>query len=122
MLDRYGLPLSTSSPIMLGGIVRYLAERTSRKKLTEAEAESGPGVLVSSGLIAGGSIGGMLVAFASGASDSLMSKVNLGKHLPNFAESNFWAFALFLGMAAFLYLVANEYLLKPADDDPGPAS
>ena len=115
------LPLSTSTPIMLGGIVRYIAERTTRRKLTEAEAESGPGVLVSSGLIAGGSIGGMLVAFASGASDSLMSTLNLGKHVPGFAESDFWAFALFLGVAAFLYLVANEYLLKPGHDDEGPS-
>jgi len=116
------LPLSTSTPIMLGGIVRFLAEKTTRKQVSDAEAESGPGVLVSSGLIAGGSIGGMLVAFASGASDSLMTKLNLGRHVPSFAESDLWAFALFLGVAAFLYLVANEYLLKPpADEDPGKA-
>src|SRR5205085_1944233 len=32
------LPLSTSTPIMLGGIVRYLADKTAKRKLSEAEA------------------------------------------------------------------------------------
>ncbi len=56
------LPVSTSIPIMIGGLVRWAADRTSRRKLTEAEAESGPGVLFSSGLIAGGAVTGMILA------------------------------------------------------------
>jgi hypothetical protein len=106
------LPLSTSTPIMLGGLVRFIAEKTARRKRTEAEAESGPGVLVSSGLIAGGSIAGMLVAFASGASESFMSSIDLGKLVPHFAESDLVAFVLFLGLAAFLWLVATDRLLS----------
>jgi putative OPT family oligopeptide transporter len=48
------LPISTSSSIFLGGLVRKLADKKS--KLTEAEQESSPGVLFSSGLIAGGAL------------------------------------------------------------------
>lgn len=48
------LPLSTSASIFLGGLIRKWADK--RNKLTEAEQESSPGVLFSSGLIAGGAI------------------------------------------------------------------
>ena len=105
------LPLSTSTPIMLGGLVRYLASATAKKKVSDAEAESGPGVLASSGLIAGGAIGGTIVAFMS-FSDTLLPSLNFGAKIPAIAESNVVGFVLFLGLAAFLYLVANEYLLK----------
>ena len=57
------LPISASAPIFVGGVVRYLVER--KKPLvpeTEAEAETGPGILFSSGLIAGGAIAGILLA------------------------------------------------------------
>jgi putative OPT family oligopeptide transporter len=112
------LPLSTSTPIMLGGLVRWVAEKTARKQRSEAEAESGPGVLVSSGLIAGGSIAGMLVAFASGASESFMSSINLGQHIKEFAESNLVSFVLFLGLSVFLWLVATDRLLASPPDEP----
>jgi putative OPT family oligopeptide transporter len=118
------LPLSTSTPIMLGGIVRYIAEKTSRKKLTSTEAESGPGVLFSSGLIAGASVAGMIIALAQlpDASRDVMAKINVGRFIPGFAESNLAAFVLFLGVALVLYLVANEYWLKgdPSQTPKGP--
>jgi hypothetical protein len=123
------LPLSTSMPIMLGGIVRAIAERTARRKMTAAETESGPGVLFSSGLIAGASVAGMVVALAQlpDSSRDLMAKLNVGRFIPGFAGSDLAAFILFLGVALVLYLVANEYLLKgpPAEaahaGGPGPA-
>jgi len=109
------LPISTSMPIMAGGLVRYVADRTSRKKVSEAEAESGPGVLASSGLIAGGAIGGTLIAFASPA-EQFMKSINFGEHIQGFSEADGPAVVLFLGLAAFLYLVANEFLLKGKDE------
>jgi len=57
------LPISTSATMFMGGIVRWLVERsTASKELSAAETESGPGVLFSSGLIAGGAIMGVLLA------------------------------------------------------------
>jgi putative OPT family oligopeptide transporter len=54
------LPLSASTPIFLGGMMRWLADRISRR--SAAESEMSPGVLLSSGYIAGGTIAGIVVA------------------------------------------------------------
>jgi len=57
------LPISTSATMFMGGVVRWFVER----KLTPAQragssGDSGPGVLFSSGLIAGGAIMGVVIA------------------------------------------------------------
>ncbi len=54
------LPLSASMPIFIGGMMRWLADKFSRRSASESEMS--PGVLLSSGYIAGGSIAGILVA------------------------------------------------------------
>jgi uncharacterized oligopeptide transporter (OPT) family protein len=115
------LPLSTSTPIMAGGIVRWLVDKKAakeKKQQSAAEAESGPGVLFSSGLIAGGSIAGMLVAFASGLAPKMLEKCNLTAPLGWFAQSNSVSFVLFLGLSAVLWMVATEKLLKPPATPP----
>ncbi len=60
------LPLSTSVPVFVGGLVRYVADRSAAKRaggqLSEAEAEMSPGVLLSTGYIAGGTIAGIIIA------------------------------------------------------------
>ncbi len=58
------LPLSTSSPIFFGGVIRLLVDRWRGRKA--GEDESGPGMLYASGLIAGGAIAGLLLAAAAG--------------------------------------------------------
>ena len=66
------LPLSASSPIFLGGLVRlavdkYLAKKPENQGLTEeeltAETDKSPGVLLSSGYIAGATLAGVIFAF-----------------------------------------------------------
>lgn len=61
------LPLATSAPIFVGGMVRYAADHWSRRSsaepISETESDSSPGVLLSTGYIAGGAIAGVLVAF-----------------------------------------------------------
>jgi putative OPT family oligopeptide transporter len=65
------LPLSSSTPIFLGGLARFAVEKLRRKRqdLTpeqvEAESEFSPGSLLSTGYIAGGAIAGVLIAFLS---------------------------------------------------------
>jgi len=72
------LPLSSSSPIFIGGLVRWLVDLYLRKKhagarLTEdqlaAEGDKSAGVLMASGYIAGGAIAGILIAFVAGLAD-----------------------------------------------------
>ncbi len=60
------LPLSTSTPILVGGLVRYVADRWGRSAgaaVSETDADTSPGVLLSTGYIAGGAIAGVLIAF-----------------------------------------------------------
>jgi putative OPT family oligopeptide transporter len=67
------LPLSSSTPIFMGGLVRYIADRAGRWTGTgptsQADSDSSPGVLLSTGYIAGGAIGGVVIAFLSFSAD-----------------------------------------------------
>jgi putative OPT family oligopeptide transporter len=78
------LPLSASTPILVGGSVRWLADRHLRRKhareqLTEqqlsAEGDKSPGVLLASGYIAGGAIAGILIAFIAGVFSGAASAI-----------------------------------------------
>jgi hypothetical protein len=53
------LPIATTAPIFAGGVVRWLVER---KTGHAQESEISAGTLFSSGLIAGGSLAGILYA------------------------------------------------------------
>jgi putative OPT family oligopeptide transporter len=63
------LPLSSSTPIFAGGLVRYVADRWGRRESTgpvsDTESDRSTGVLLSTGYIAGGAIAGVLIAFLS---------------------------------------------------------
>jgi uncharacterized oligopeptide transporter (OPT) family protein len=57
------LPIATTAPIFAGGLVRaYVEKRTGKAE----ESEVGAGTLFSSGLIAGGSLAGILYAVLFG--------------------------------------------------------
>jgi uncharacterized oligopeptide transporter (OPT) family protein len=51
------LPLSTTLPIFVGGILRWSVDRARR--FSEVEGDTSPGVMTSTGLIAGGSLAGI---------------------------------------------------------------
>lgn len=59
------LPLAASMPIFIGGVIRWLVSLRDKKRDSDVEADSSPGVLYSSGLIAGGAIGGIAIALLS---------------------------------------------------------
>jgi putative OPT family oligopeptide transporter len=71
------LPLESSTPIFLGGAVRYISDLVQRRRgraLSESESEMSPGSLLSTGYIAGASIAGVIYAFIAASpelSDSL---------------------------------------------------
>ncbi|MFL5311114.1 MAG: OPT family oligopeptide transporter [Myxococcales bacterium] len=117
------LPVSTSTPIMVGGIVRWLVDRRQKRKLSDAEAESGPGVLFSSGLIAGASVTGTVLAMLqlSEPTRNFLRGINVAERLGSFAVSDLVSFLLFLGLAAVLFLVASERLLGSPRDGRSPA-
>ena len=61
------LPLSTTSPIFVGGMIKALADRMAgAKSNNHGESEVSSGMLYSTGLVAGGSLTGVAIALLSG--------------------------------------------------------
>ena len=115
------LPISTSSAMFAGGLVRWLVERRKKPGAESiAEVESGPGVLFSSGLIAGGAIAGIFVAGLAtvlstraaaenvAAADYLAHVAGIQSGLGGFATSDLVAILIFFAMGAMLWRVASR--------------
>jgi uncharacterized oligopeptide transporter (OPT) family protein len=102
------LPLSSSTPIFVGGVVRWIVDKITKK--SAAEAEMSPGVLLSSGYIAGGSIAGILLALLSFSPE--LTKTLDFSGLGAWTESDLTAVIAFGAITAFLALVGAEKLLK----------
>jgi putative OPT family oligopeptide transporter len=121
------LPLSSSSPIFIGGMIRWLADLYVRKKhggkgLTEdqlvAEGDKSPGVLMASGYIAGGAIAGILIAFIQGAPsmENFSRKIDaMATRNPilTSAHADLWSCIPFVLLTLLLYLVGREVILGP---------
>jgi putative OPT family oligopeptide transporter len=117
------LPISTSTPVYVGGMVRWLVDRYTRRKhaaatLTEdqlvAEGDKSNGVLLSSGYIAGGTLAGVLFAFmAIPWKDRLDSWEKWASaHSPFFEgpNSDLLSMLPFAGLCLLLYLVGRDVL------------
>jgi putative OPT family oligopeptide transporter len=64
------LPLSTTLPIAIGGAIKGLVENKKKKENKETspeEEELGKGSLFATGLVAGGAISGVIIAFVAGS-------------------------------------------------------
>jgi OPT family oligopeptide transporter len=60
------LPLSTTLPIFIGGLVKAIVDwNAKRKRTVEEDADLGKGNLFATGLVAGGALAGVLVALLS---------------------------------------------------------
>jgi putative OPT family oligopeptide transporter len=118
------LPLSSSSPIFFGGMIRWLVDRARRKKLAHAnlseeqlaaEGDKSPGVLMASGYIAGGAIAGIVIAFTQGVlSDFDQRQTEWAARANPFfggASADLLSMLPFVGLMVLLYLVGRERLL-----------
>jgi uncharacterized oligopeptide transporter (OPT) family protein len=98
------LPISTSAPIFVGGLVRTLAMR--KTGLTDHEIDSGSGTLYASGLIAGGAIAGVALTTLTGFKvDDEVGAIG-PMILRQLAESHLFALAIFAVLAYSLYRYA----------------
>jgi uncharacterized oligopeptide transporter (OPT) family protein len=118
------LPLSSSSPIFFGGMVRWLVDKYTARKfagqsLTEeqltAEGDKSPGVLMASGYIAGAAIAGIAIAFSQGLLTDFNTRMTqtMEKINPFFdgSWSNILALIPFGILIALLYLAGRETIL-----------
>ena len=120
------LPLSSSSPIFIGGMIRWLVDRKLRQKpscsaLTpeefNAESDKSPGVLLSSGYIAGGAIAGIVIAVMQMFFDRADGAITAWSTAHNPFFDGPWSDLLsmlpFLALCVFLYFVGREIWLRP---------
>ena len=105
------LPLSSSSPIFIGGFIRWLVDRRTGVE----EGDKGPGVLLASGYIAGGAIAGILIAFLAGVLDEFDAAVAKWSTANNPFFDGPWADALsllpYLVICAVLLVVGRGKLM-----------
>jgi hypothetical protein len=128
------LPLSSSTPIFIGGMIRWLVDRQRARslhqaKLTEeqliAEGDKSAGVLAASGYIAGGAITGIIIAFTQGVYDQFDTWIGhwSAEHNPFFEKgldvaghhvsADLLSLIPFVLLCGFLYLVGRDVLLAP---------
>ena len=129
------LPLSSSTPIFVGGMIRWLVDRWLRRhKFKEhdlthdelvAEGDKSSGVLLASGYIAGGALAGIVIAIMAGwpslagMNDRIAQWA--GAHNPFYAGaySDLLALLPFAVLCVFLYLVGRDVFLAPAKQKSG---
>ncbi|MBC3811279.1 OPT family oligopeptide transporter [Undibacterium aquatile] len=119
------LPLSSSAPLFVGGMIRWLVDRRNNKldqykSLNEEEMQAAgdrsSGVLLSSGYIAGGALAGIVIAFTAGILTGFDKAIGdwATAHNPFFegAYANGLTLIPYAVIIVTLYLVAREKNVK----------
>jgi uncharacterized oligopeptide transporter (OPT) family protein len=118
------LPLSSSAPIFVGGMLRWYVDRRRNKQAAYVHAseeertaagDRSPGVLLASGYIAGGALAGILIAFTAGVLGDFDKAVTEWSSAHNPFFEGGWSDPLsmlpYAALVALLVWIARE---KPA--------
>jgi len=100
------LPLSTTLPIAIGGAIKGLIDHKKKKDhivTTAEEDELGKGSLFATGLVAGGAVAGVIIAFVAGSDsgDRFLKAISMEETLSNGLGTN--AYYL-LGVLFFAFM------------------
>ena len=116
------LPLSTSTPIFVGGMLRLVTDRMRGVSASEAETETSPGVLLSSGYIAGGTLTGLVIAFFAFLPAAFNAALHLGKHFGpsyNVESSTAPKIVALIAFAVLAVVLFRVGLQKGPEPEPG---
>lgn len=110
------LPLSTTLPIFIGGAIRGLVEWKKKKEHiqeTPEEEELGKGNLFATGLVAGGAVAGVIIAFISGSAGGakFLDAVNTEHALTTaLSENGYYLLGVvaFAAMGILLYKIGRQ--------------
>lgn len=133
------IPMQATTPIFLGGAVRWIAEWLARPRTADsatsptapaatapaAESETGPGLLMASGYIAGGTLAGVAIAFLDlPFFVAAKNAVNFGERVGNetipVIVENLVPALVFVALMALLALVASGKLLRSPEAERKP--
>jgi len=115
------LPLASSMPLLIGGVIRWFVDRHNNKleqnlhlneEERQAAGDSSSGVLLSSGYIAGGALAGIVIAFTAGFLTDFDKAIGdwASAHNPFYegAYADYLSMLPYLGLMLLLYFVAKE--------------
>jgi uncharacterized oligopeptide transporter (OPT) family protein len=107
------LPIGTTLPIFVGGMVRWFVDAAAKKAGGESTAsEISPGSLYASGLIAAGGIVGLLGVALKGYEATFKDSRDLLNFPHTFLDHNYVSVAAFAMLAGSLYYFARKPLKK----------
>lgn len=109
------LPLATTLPIFIGGAIRGIVDAKKKKEntvITAEEEELGKGNLFATGLVAGGAVAGVIIAFISGSAggEKFLAAVSAeGSLVHRLSEGGYFVLgtAFFALMGVMLYRVGR---------------
>jgi putative OPT family oligopeptide transporter len=107
------LPIQVSVPIFLGGAIRWVVDRLAKRPGTESDMS--PGTLLSTGYIAGGTLGGVVIAFLTFA-PKLMERINVARFLGDAWAQHEWPAAAAFGALIVILLAVG--FRKPEKNPP----
>jgi OPT family oligopeptide transporter len=110
------LPLATTLPIFIGGAIRGIVEMKQKKEgeqKTAEEEELGKGNLFATGLVAGGAVAGVIIAFISGSEggEKFLNVVSMEHAIvDNISKGGYFILGtcFFAAMGTILYRVARK--------------
>lgn len=106
------LPIGTTLPIFIGGVVRWMVDRAAQRAGSEEEGDISSGSLFASGLIAAGGIAGLIGVALKAVEATYLDNRDL-LNFPHTFLDNDYVSVLAFGMLAFsLYYFARKPLKK----------
>jgi hypothetical protein len=103
------MPLSTTLPIFIGGLIKGIADwQTKRSEVTSEESELSKGNLFATGLVAGGALMGVIGAILVVAVPDFMDLLNIEKSLHGALSTGGY---YILGVACFAFMAYRLYRL-----------
>jgi putative OPT family oligopeptide transporter len=109
------LPIGTTLPIFVGGVVRWLVDQAAKKsgeEATEADSEISPGSLFASGLIAAGGIVGLIGVALKAIEATYYDNRDLLNLPHTFLDHDIFSVVAFALLAFALYYFARKPLKK----------
>lgn len=110
------LPLSTTLPIAIGGLIKGLVDYRKKKQnivTTPEEDELGKGSLFATGLVAGGAVAGVVIAIIAGSNsgEKFLGKISLEHGIVGATSEGIYALlgvGFFTALGILLYKVAMK--------------
>lgn len=108
------LPLSTTLPIAIGGAIKGLVDRKKKKENISTSAEEdelGKGSLFATGLVAGGAVAGVVIAFIVGSEsgEKLLNSISLEGPISSSIGTN-----MYYALGVLFFAVMGWMLYKTA--------